>query len=336
MISVEFREWLNGKVLQYLPKERQRQGDKILCRCPLCGDSRKNSFKKRGYYYLRTGTYHCFNCDATVTGMKLLETLSGEDYDTLKQEYLKMMFDGKHFNGRNAAFSIDRESKNCNFFNLRNIIRPEWKNALSDDARAYLSGRKVLESPFLKESMYSYFDRKGREYILIPWRINGVECYFQLNDFKRHGNMKYIFPKNRDKLIYGLDNIDISFPYIFCFEGVYDSLFCKNSVAIGGKFLTDLQSNILRKRFPRHKICLALDNDNAGLRAVSNFIGRNRSSSEFCFFKWFGDDTKEKDINELVLSRNNVDMFKTNGAMESCIVDPIVMKMWLSRRGIVN
>lgn len=334
MISFEFREWLNGKVLQYLPKERQKQGDKILCRCPLCGDSKKNSFKKRGYYYLKTGTYHCFNCDASVTGMKLLEMLSGENYETLRREYLKMAFDGKHFGGRNSAYAFDKERKNCNFFNLKNVIKPEWKNDLSNDAKEYLSKRMVLVSPFLKENFYSYFDRKGREYILIPWKINGIECYFQLNDFKKNGTMKYIFPRNMDKLIYGLDNIDISFPYIFCFEGVYDSLFCKNSVAIGGKFLTELQRNILKKRFPQHRICLALDNDKAGLQAVSNFINKNRSSTEFGFFKWFCDGTKEKDINDFVLAKHNTELFKTSSAMESCVVDPVVMKMWLARKGI--
>lgn len=336
MISFEFREWLNDKVLYYLPKERQKQGDKILCRCPICGDSKKNSLKKRGYYYLKTGTYHCFNCDITVTGMKLLEMLSGESYGELKQEYIKMTFDGKHFDSRSSAYTFDKENKDYNFFKLQNIVKPEWKHELSENARGYLANRKVLEAPFLKENLYSYFDKNNNEYILIPWKINGKECYFQLNDFEKHNNlgMKYIFPKNRDKMIYGLDNIDISFPYIFCFEGVYDSLFCLNSVALGGKFLTDLQYEIIKKRFPRHRICLALDNDISGLKAVSNFISKNKMSSEFSFFKWFNDGTKEKDINDLVLSKNNVNLFKTQTSMESCIVDPIVMKMWLLRKGI--
>ena len=50
--------------------------------------------------------------------------------------------------------------------------------------------------------------------------------------------MKYIFPKDMKKLMYGIDNIDISFPYIFLFEGVFDSVFVKNGIATGTKAVT--------------------------------------------------------------------------------------------------
>ena len=50
--------------------------------------------KKRGYYYLNTASYYCFNCGENLTGMKLLERLSGEDYQTLKDEYIRMEYDG--------------------------------------------------------------------------------------------------------------------------------------------------------------------------------------------------------------------------------------------------
>lgn len=51
--------------------------------------------------------------------------------------------------------------------------------------------------------------------------------------------MKYIFPKDKKKLVYGLDNIDISWPYIIVFEGVYDSVFVKNGISVGTKAITD-------------------------------------------------------------------------------------------------
>lgn len=51
--------------------------------------------------------------------------------------------------------------------------------------------------------------------------------------------MKYIFPKDSKKLVFGLDNIDVSWPYVICFEGVYDSLFVKNGIATGTKSLSD-------------------------------------------------------------------------------------------------
>ena len=338
MMDVELRDWVNDQILTYLPLDRIRQGDKLLFRCPICGDSKKNASKKRGYYYLKTASYHCFNCDANLTGMKLLEFLSGEEYGDLKKKYFRTLFDGKHFSSLSSQgnFAVDN-SKNDNSLLFKNVLKPEWKKPLTDIAERYLKQRYVLDAPFLKEPLYSYVSKKGAEYILIPWRINGVDAYFQLNDFQGLSNtgMKYIFPKDKEKLIYGLDNIDLSFPYLICFEGVYDSLFVPNGLAIGGKYLTDLQSKILRKRFPSHKVVYALDNDKPGLLSMARALDKN-SSTQISFFKWFDSSTKPKDINDLVKATGNVNIFRDKEYVKSMIVDSISMKLWLVKQGLVD
>ena len=336
MISIEFRDWVNDKVVDYLPKNSVRTGDKINCRCPLCGDSKKNVMKKRGYYYLKTASYHCFNCDASLTGMKLLEHLSGSDYTSLRNEYMKMMYDGKHF--RYAIAPSSKDKKDSLLFDLKNVVKPEWKKPLSDKAKAYLSNRKIFDAPFLKDEFYSYFSKKGDEYILIPWKLNGYECYFQLNDFEKHNKMgmKYIFPKNMDKMIFGLDNIDLSKNYIIITEGVYDSLFLPNAICVGGRFLTEKQHQIIKKRFPKMELVYSYDNDKAGLESMAKVLSDKKSCNDFKFFKWFSDDTKEKDINDYILSHNDVNIFKNDKYVESCIIDPIIMKMWLMKKGYLK
>ena len=334
MISPEFRDWLNQKILDYIPHDRIVQGDKIVFRCPICGDSKRNRLKKRGYWYTRNASFHCFNCDANMSGMKLLEILSGEDYLALKEEYFRMMFDGKHFTSVSGN-GFSEKKPGDGILSLKSIVKPSWKKPLSERAREYLEGRKVLESPFLKEEFFSYFSKRGDEYIFIPWKINGIECYFQLNDFLKVGKMglKYIFPKNTDKLIYGLDNIDISFPYVICFEGVYDSLFVKNGIAIGGKFLTEKQEEIIRKRFPRHRIAISFDNDRPGLVAMSRAVS---SQKNFSFFKWFSDGEKCKDVNDYVLRTGNIDAFSDRNTVERMVMDRLPMKLWLSSAGLIN
>ena len=335
MISVDFRDWLNEKVISYLPKGSVRSGDKILCRCPLCGDSKKNSMKKRGYYYLRTGSYHCFNCDANCTGMKLLQILSGDDYSTLHSEYVHRIYDGRHF-GNTSSISTGRNRHDGVLSEIRNVINPKWKHPLSDRAREYLNGRHVLSAPFLKEELYSYYAKTGREYILIPWRINGIDCYFQLNDFERHGKsgLKYVFPKNAEKMVYGLDNVRMDIGYIVAMEGVYDSLFVPNAVCIGGKTMTDLQLEIIRRRYPRHRILLSFDNDAPGLKSMSKTLSDRRYN--FGYFKWFDDDTAEKDINDFVNRTGNPNEFADAGYLESHVVDSVMMKMWLLGKGFVK
>jgi hypothetical protein len=334
-MDVGLRDWLNEQILSYLPSDRVRQGDKINFRCPVCGDSKKNSAKKRGYYYLNNASFHCFNCDANLSGYKLLQLLSGQDYEELKTQRFKMVFNGNNFNSL-SSFSYDEpaENKNTNVLTFKNVIKPEYKNELSGRAEDYLKNRLVLDAPFLKEKFYSYYAKNKNEYILIPWKINGVDAYYQVNDFLKNNpnGPKYIFPKNRDKLIYGLDNIDISFPYLICFEGVYDSLFVKNGIAIGGKNLTELQEKILKNRFPRHKIVFALDNDRPGLEATARELKKEGSTSKM-FFRWFDRSTKEKDINDFVKSNGNVNTFADGSLVESMIKDSISMKMWLFSNG---
>ena len=332
--SPELRDWINEKVLEYIPRDRIVQGDKIVFRCPICGDSKRNTLKKRGYYYTRTASYHCFNCDTTLGGMKFLETLSGEDYSSLREEYFRMTFDGRHFNSVSSG-GFGGRSPSTGIFSLKSIVKPEWKLPLSEKAREYLGNRKVLQAPFLKEDLFSYVSKKGGEYILIPWKIDGVECYFQINDFLKIGKkgLKYIFPKNSEKLVYGLDNVDISFPYIICFEGVYDSLFVKNGIAIGGKFLTEKQEELVRKRFPRHKIVISFDNDRPGLSAMSRMVSSGKS---FGYFKWFSDCETAKDVNDYILKTGDVNAFSSGNVVEKMVMDKLPMSLWLGRRGLIK
>lgn len=201
---------------------------------------------------------------------------------------------------------------------------------MSDEARKYLENRLVLSAPFLKEDLYSCSGRRG-EYILIPWIANGVEAYYQLNDFKKLGGIKYVFPKDKKKLVYGLDNVDIGWPYIIVFEGVYDSLFVKNAVAVGTKSITDYQLRLIRERYPNHKLCVSFDNDAAGIESMCRMIGRNE---DFMYFKWFNKNTAQKDVNDYVKAKNDVGLFSNEKTLEKLIASPLQMKVWLASNGL--
>lgn len=339
----DFREFINDKVWDYLPPSKVRVGNEIHVRCPICGDSKKNSRKKRGYFYLLNGSYFCFNCGASMSGMQLLKVIAGQNYEEIVQEYrrLKIKNGGESENYLSSQMmdlsSLNNQLSAISYINsLQSAIKPEWKNPLTEDAKKYLEKRKVLDAPFLHNKFYSIFDSKQNEYILIPWTLNGIDAYYQINDFEHHdkNGRKYIFPSHKEKLIYGLDNIDISFPYVICFEGVYDSLFIPNAVATGGKNLTSLQQEILRKRYPHHQIVLSYDNDEPGLTAMAKQI--KQKPAEFKYFKWFDETTKEKDINEFILKENNVNVFSNKENIKKMIVGSIAMKLFLIEKGLWN
>ncbi len=332
-MSYDFLQWLDEKVLEYISGKSKRTGKDINFRCPICGDSKKSASKMRGHYYLHTHSFYCFNCDTALSGLKLLEHLSGNEYSNLKTEYLKLKYkDNKLLSGNNLL-KFENYPDSFSFNKLVNIIDENWKTSLSAKAINYLNDRFIFDAPYAQNlKLYSTYDKKDREFILIPWIVNGISAYFQLNDFEKHGDKKYIFPPNKDKLIFGLDNIDISFPYIICFEGVYDSVFVKNGVAIGGKKLTVLQRVILKKRYPNHQIVLALDNDLAGKTAMLNQM---KDDPSIKYLIWYKDiKQKIKDVNDYMKMTYDFTKFTDEEYLKSCMLNNVIIKYMLANEGI--
>lgn len=326
----DYLQFIDEKVWEYLPSSKQRLPTEITVRCPICGDSAKSAIKKRGHYYFSSHRYFCFNCNVSLSGLKLLEILSGSSFEEIKTEYIRLKLKSNPSSSFKEKLNLALPSSALSTVNaLTPKVKVDWKHPLTDTALEYLNKRKVLSAPFLKDKLYSYVDKRGIDYILIPWKVNGIESYYQINDYQRKDklNRKYIFPKGLEKLLYGLDNIDISWPYIIIVEGVYDSVFVKNCVCSGGKHLTPFQLKLLKERYPHHQLVLGYDNDSAGLDSMKKIISTN--PTDFKYFKWFDATTKEKDINDFILAKNDVNYFTDISRLEKMIISPIEMKMFL-------
>lgn len=332
MFSYEYIQFLNEKVVQYLPQPNVCVGDKINFRCPICGDSKKSSTKKRGWWYMRTASFYCWNCSTAMSGIKFLKLLSGTDYDAIHKEYIDLFLKSGHDSSLSSvAWTPDSNDDELSVFNLKPILDPSMKKPLTERAKAYLKSRKVLEAPFLREPLYSVTsNNNAEEYILIPWKVNGIDAYYQVNDFLKIRQMKYMFPKGKKKLLYGLDNIDPNYKKIFAFEGVYDSLFVKNGIATGTKSITDYQMKLIKERWPHHDIVVSFDNDLPGFSSTKKMIETGRASK---FFVWFDSKTKEKDINEKVLASNDTSMFSKPNVLDKMVYDSLQMKLWMISNG---
>ena len=57
------------------------------------------------------------------------------------------------------------------------------------------------------------------------------------------------------------------------------------------------------------------------------------SKEDFKFFKWFNENTKQKDINEYVVFKDDVNIFSDKALLEKLIVGKLSMKMYLMRNG---
>lgn len=188
MLSYEHMEFLRENILNWLPRPYVNVGGRYNFRCPFCGDSKKSAIKKRGWWYAGTDlSYYCFNCGASFAALKFLEALAGPTaFEDIKRQYLKLFLRSGLKNALSADFTLrnDADASEPNIFGFKCELNPEWKKPLSDKARAYLERRMILDAPFLKEPLYSTYNTTTQaEYILIPWKINGVDAYWQTNDF---------------------------------------------------------------------------------------------------------------------------------------------------------
>jgi hypothetical protein len=319
-------QWMLEKVLEYVPGKYRRTSKDISWNCHICGDSKKSKNKMRFHYYIHTQSGYCFNCEYSCSGIQLLKDLSGKDFNELKKEYIKENFRGGGYTQSSTLSPSLSTIIKGEYF--KSIIPEKWKNELTKDAYTYLKKRKIFDAPFLyDQKFYSCHDKTDNEYILIPWEINRVDAYYQINDYKRHGERKYVFPYNKTKLIYGLDHIDRAFPYIICFEGVYDSIFVKNGIALGGKTITNYQRVLLKTLFPQHKVVMALDNDEAGKFAALKQIDIDSST---LFFNWAKKYPNFKDINELIINKNKHNLFVDDNEIESLICGSLNTKLILT------
>lgn len=326
--------WIYSKILPFIRGRNKRSGNEHIMQCPFCNEAvtshKRNAM--RGYYYINNQTYYCFRCDKWATALDLYEQLSGMSRKDLLPEYMSFMRNNasekrgvnySNFMSLSGGHSLMGEEKKVEI--EFDSVPKTMRNPLSERGKEYLDGRKIFESQNLPKyaKFYSARFRKKWEVVTIPWYIEGQECYYQWRFLDSDAPFpKYGFPKGLTKKIYGLDMIDPNFPFIICTEGVFDSLWVKNGVALGGKTLTDLQKEILKERFPKHKIVYAFDNDEAGIKAMMKQSSEDAGSMVF-YWKPFSGGAK--DLNEFAVQQDTSFFFDVDNVMK-CICSPLQLK----------
>lgn len=326
--------WIYSKIVPYITVKNKRNGNEHMMQCPFCDEANTSSKKNamRGYYYIDSQSFYCFRCDKYASALELYEKLSGLPKSHILPEYMSYIRSNSN-NSRGINFS--------NFYSVSGVVEtnnsdgitidfnqvPEnLKHTLTNRGREYLNERKIFESKNLPSyaKFYSASYKSKYEIVVIPWYIEGRECYYQWRFLDSDVPFpKYGFPKGLTKKIYGIDMIDPSFPFIICTEGVFDSLWVKNGVAVGGKHLTELQRHILKTRFPKHKIVYAFDNDSAGVDAMLKQSSENGNS---LVFYWKDKSNGCKDLNEFAV-KENTNYFFDEENIKQCIMNPLQLKL---------
>jgi transcription elongation factor Elf1 len=207
-------------------------------RCPICGDSKKNKSKTRGYLYSVKAdvNFKCHNCGTSMTFSNFLKQLD----PVIHKQYVFERFK----EGKTGRSTVVEEPK----FEFQS---PKFKKKLdlpkaSEHPRSegYLLARKVDPSKFYYAEKFKSFVNtlkptfddveNDEERIIIP-------LYYQNDLIGLQGRslglskVKYITIMINDDApkIYGLDNIRTDAP-VYVTEGPFDSTFIRNSIAMCG------------------------------------------------------------------------------------------------------
>jgi transcription elongation factor Elf1 len=221
-----------------LQKFKRVKSDLYNFRCPICGDSKKNKSKTRGYLYSMKAdvNFRCHNCGASMTFSSFLKQ---QDPILHKQYVFERFKEGT--TGRATVVEEPKFDFEAPKFKKRINLPKASENPSAD---GYLTARKLDSTQFYYAEQFKKFvntlkptfddTRYDEERIIIP-------LYYQKNLIGLQGRslgpskVKYITVMINDDApkIYGLDNIRKDAP-VYITEGPFDSTFIRNSIAMCG------------------------------------------------------------------------------------------------------
>ena len=287
-----------GLVSSRLGNFKRVKSDLYNFRCPICGDSKKNKTKTRGYLYTIKAdvNFRCHNCGASMTFSNFLKEID----PVVHKQYVFERFK----QGRTGRGTVVEEP-------VFKFEAPTFKSSIDlplastvDVSRIYLEKRKLDPTKFYYAERFVEYvnshkqnlDVKEHPRIIIP-------LYYEKNLVGVQGrtlnsnSVKYITTIFYDEApkIYGLDNIRRDAP-VFVTEGPFDSTFLLNSIAMCGA-----DSDV--RKWGVSTPVWVYDNEPRSkeiTERISNAIARGDS-----VVIW-PTSIEEKDINDMILAGHDV------------------------------
>ena len=269
-------------------------------RCPICGDSKKNKNKTRGYIYsVKTNTnFKCHNCGASMSFSNFLKHVDAPTHKQYSLEKFKEGHTGRNFVVEEPDFKFEAPK-----FKKSLSIPKAFENPRSD---GYLTARKLDPSKFYYTKKFKKFvntikptfddTRYDEERIIIP-------IYYEKNLIGLQGRsidpnpVKYItvmFDDNAPK-IYGLDDVEKS-EAVYVTEGPFDSTFIRNAIAMCG-------ADADVSRWGISNPVWIYDNEPRNREIVSRIERTINNGGRVVIFP---SSIDEKDINDMVIAGHDV------------------------------
>lgn len=306
-------QWLDAKYINLvsfrLRNFKRKGSSQWNFSCPLCGDSRTNKHKARGYVYASKGTllFHCHNCSATHNIPNFIKIVD----QNLFNEYIKEKLVNSEIKSESAEFAIKMKPPKFHSETPLSKLRKISQLKADHPAKMYVERRLIPTDLHYKLYYCSKFKtwvnsiipdkfesvEKDEPRLIIPFiDENGKLFGFQGRSFRKDSQLRYItiMLEERPKL-FGLDTVKTDSD-IYVVEGPLDSLFIANCIAsAGGNIITDLPSVSEDKS----KFIIVYDNEPRNEETIVKMEKAISAGYKICIWP---ENFKEKDINDAILS----------------------------------
>lgn len=272
--------------------------------CPICKEGKSNGRKKRLYFYIKSNSFYCFNCNKSWSALSWLKEagrLTAKDiqHEITNGNY-RVDLTERIFSVKTETFNQSLPYDSINLDDKTQLQSYISNNSVSQAVKL-IKDRRLNTAINRPKSFYlSTKDFTHKNRLCIPFYDKSHNITFYQTRSLDESSPKYLSKLNADKSLYGINSVDLSVDYIFIFEGPIDSMFVKNGVAATGLRLTQKQKNEL-DQFTFHKKIWVLDNQNVDAAAKQKTEELlNNNTSVFIWPK----NIKCKDFNELAILLN--------------------------------
>jgi transcription elongation factor Elf1 len=299
-----------GMISPRLDKFKKIKSGLYNFRCPICGDSKKNKNRARGYLYQKKSdvNYKCHNCGATTSFGYFLKSLD----EVIYQEYLLERYK-EGLTGKGTVVPNPEPTRKAPKFTysiFKDLPKISDLNN-SHPAKQYLIKRKIPEqyySKFYYAEDFNVWSKSNNKYresrIVIPLKTSEGHVFgYQGRSLDPNTNLRYIttildteYPK-----IFGLDHINKE-ETIYVTEGPFDSTFISNAIALCGA-----DGNL--SEWGINNPVWIYDNEPRNREIVSRVSRAIEMGQKVVIWP---SSIKEKDINDMVLSGHNVQSLVTS------------------------
>jgi hypothetical protein len=275
-------------------------------RCPLCGDSHKNTVKARGYIYRKKNFgFMCHNCGASMSLREFLKDIDPMLYREYQLEKFRednpkeRELTAQDFKTKPVFDTYTKDLETAGAVRIKSFP-PEFF------ARKYLEDRKIDLIDLYYTNDFGDFVRRlvpayekklyKEERIIIPFYDKDGNLMGVQGRAVGKSDLKYITIKLDESLpkIYGWNKVDVTKP-IKVVEGPLDARFLSNALATMDASLHHAPSIIGLD----YDYTMVYDNEPRSKQITQNLMRTIDRGYKVCIWP---NDISGKDINDMVLS----------------------------------